>query len=1083
MGETTKLITAKMVLDASGYNNDIKGVNAETKKYQSEIKAASEGIKTFGKDSEKLGSIQQALSKTIENQNKKIEIYKKAIEDTNIKMQNNISTRDKLKSSLEQANKKYDEAIKIYGKESEQARKAKDEIDKLSEEHKKAEKAVENNAKQVQKYETDLNKANAEIHKTQGQLNNINKELDESKNKWLVASEGLKKHSESLKNTGDKINSTGNSILKLTAPLVAVGGASLKVSSDFQASMSNVQAITSATGNDLKSMEDKAKEMGKATSKSAKDAADAMSYMGLAGWNTSQILSGIEPVLRLSEAGNMDLARASDLVTDSMSSLGLQVAELPEYLDVCTQAQRKSNTSAEQMLEAYISVGGTFKNLNVPLTESATLIGVLANRGKKGSEAGTALNSVLINLTSGAGQAGVAMEELGLSSFDSEGKFKGVKVVLQELNEKLQGCTEEQKNTYLAMIGGKTQIDTLNALLSGTSEEFNQLESDLKNSNGALNEVAKTMQDNLKGQITELKSKLEGVGIQLGEVLIPIASKFVDSLSKMVDWFSKLSPETQENIIKLTGLGVAVGGTLKVVGSGISMIGSLAGGLGKLAGVLGTTTTATSTIGSVAGVAGGASGLGAMAAGLGGAALAAAPYALAIGGAIVVGKAVHDNMTQEVVPAIDLFADKVTTTYETINTAQGTMQIATQQSTITISEETKKQVQAYLDLDQQVTQSLNNLYINSSAITAQNCADLTAQYQNMGETITTGIEQDKQENLNQLNDFFAQSKAISDKEEQDILSKTNEFYNSKKTTVDDYSKQITDILNRAKEEHRQITDKEKQDINNIQQQMKEQAIKTLSDNEVEAQVILQRMKDYDGRITAEQCSEHIQKLNESKDNAVKSANEEYEKRVATITRMRDEAKVISGEQCKALIEDAKKTKDETVKKAEETRIGAIDKMRAMNSDLDSQVDTMTGNILSKWDKLKRWWSGWQPEGKNFDYTVTEQRKQIDAKEKSQNVSGNWTGNNNFEGGLTYLNEKGYELYDLPSGTRIYNHDASEQMVLNTAKEVAAQVTSKMLGGFKGTGINVIQHIYNPVPTPSEIARQTKNNLRELGLGF
>jgi TP901 family phage tail tape measure protein len=166
--------------------------------------------------------------------------------------------------------------------------------------------------------------------------------------------------------------------------------------------------------------------MGAATSKSATEAAEALSYMALAGWDTNTSLTALEPVLRLSEAGKMDLALASDLVTDSMSSLGIGVEELQSYLDKMAKTSSKSNTSVTQLGKAMVIAGGTFKNLNTPMSEANAILGILANRGLKGSEAANSLNSIMINLTIGAGQAGTAMKELNISAFDSEGRFKGM---------------------------------------------------------------------------------------------------------------------------------------------------------------------------------------------------------------------------------------------------------------------------------------------------------------------------------------------------------------------------------------------------------------------------------------------------------------------------------------------------------------------------------------------------------------------------------------------------------------------------------------------------------------------------------
>ncbi|MDK2986540.1 MAG: hypothetical protein PWQ96_2184, partial [Clostridia bacterium] len=386
----------------------------------------------------------------------------------------------------------------------------------------------------------------------------------------------MKRVTREISYLGSKLENTGKSLTaKVTLPILGVGAAAAKIGMEFEKSMSEVSAVTGATGEEFKNLEKLAREMGAKTSKSAKDAADAIKYMGLAGWDTGQIMKGLEPVLRLSEAGNIDLGRASDLVTDSMSALGLSVEELGTYLDQMAQTSRKSNTNIDMLAEAMIVVGGTFKNLNTPLDEANALLGILANRGKKGSEAGTALNSILINLTSGAGQAGKAMKELGLSAFDSQGNFKGISNVLKELREKLSGMTEEQRNTYLAMIGGKTQIDTLNALLDGVGKEYDELRENIQDSNGALSDMAKTMQDNNLGALTRLKSALEEAALSIYDTLKPSIEAIIAKIQEWTDWFNNLSPEMKELIVKIGLIAAAIGPLLIVIAKAITIFGKL----------------------------------------------------------------------------------------------------------------------------------------------------------------------------------------------------------------------------------------------------------------------------------------------------------------------------------------------------------------------------------------------------------------------------------------------------------------------------------------------------------------------------
>ena len=365
----------------------------------------------------------------------------------------------------------------------------------------------------------------------------------------------------------------------ITGAIGGVFAASSKVGMEFEASMSKVQAVMGASAEELKSLEKAARDAGAKTTKSASEAANALEYMGLAGWSVKESQEALMPVLRLSEAGAMDLGLTSDLVTDSMSSLGIKMSEvgqsgLENYLDMVAKTSNSSNTSIQQLMEGLIVVGGTAKNLNIPMEELNAIMGVMANRGLKGTESATALNSVLINMTTGAGQAGKAMEALDLSAFNADGSFKGLGNVFAELRGKLEGMTDEQKNYYLAMIGGKTQVDALQKILDGVGDEYEDLKGKIVDSKDALNTMADVMNDNSKGGIAQLKSALEEAGIAIYETLKPAIASITEKIQEAVNWFNGLDDSTKKNIVTFGMIALGVGALLLVVGALLPIIAS-----------------------------------------------------------------------------------------------------------------------------------------------------------------------------------------------------------------------------------------------------------------------------------------------------------------------------------------------------------------------------------------------------------------------------------------------------------------------------------------------------------------------------
>ena len=336
---------------------------------------------------------------------------------------------------------------------------------------------------------------------------------------WAEAGKGIDAAWDGAKKT---VLTTAQAMAVAGTAIVGIGAASVNVGKEFESAMSSWAATATATRADYNLARDAAMEMGRKTSKTATESAQALEYMALAGWSVEDSISGLPGILRLSEATGLDLARTSDLVTDSMSALGVEIGALPLYLDVAAKANNKSNQTAELLMEAYIGVGGTMKGLKVPIQESATALGVMANRGIKGSEAGNALNAVMVNLTTGTGQAGKMMKKLGISAFDSKGNFIGLTDTLKILDDSVKNLNDEDRNKALAAIGGKQHIDALNALMSGLNttvsegvSEWANLESQLYDSAGALEVMANTKLDNLDGDLAIMRSALEDTGIRI----------------------------------------------------------------------------------------------------------------------------------------------------------------------------------------------------------------------------------------------------------------------------------------------------------------------------------------------------------------------------------------------------------------------------------------------------------------------------------------------------------------------------------------------------------------------------------------
>lgn len=585
---------SKIINQQDYFINKTKGVSGELNKaYKLDADDVTNAIssisKEIDKNREKLKDAQSSMSKWKELLNNSTPVVKSLsaeVQDLSLKKQKLIKEMDKLKSSSDTAQlSKYNSALDDINKTLKEKTSA---LNKAKTENNKYAKGLKESQREVSQLDVSIGSLTKKLEELSNKskksfsLKSISDKLNDKYDK----SEKEKDKYSGFNKLGDNIKGAGKGLTAgFTAPLSIGIGASLKVGMDFESQMSSVEATLGdkASIKNMELLEEKAREMGATTSKSATESAQAMEYMALAGWDTTQIIGGIEPILRLSEASKADLATTSDLVTDSMSALGLQVNDLNGFLDKVSKTSTSANTSSLQLMESFIITGGKVKSLGGDLSETSAILGTMANRGLKGAEAGRGLSAIITNLTSPSGQAKEALDALNFSAFDSAGSFIGLEATFKKLQSSLQGMTQEQKVTYMSMIAGKEHGKTLDAILEGLSNEYTDLKNSIVNSDGSLKKMAETMQNNTAGSITSLKSKLESVGISVSKVLLPHINSGIDVVGKLVDKFSSLSPETQSSIVKF-GLFAAIMPPL-IIGGGalVSSIGSIARGF-KLVG-------------------------------------------------------------------------------------------------------------------------------------------------------------------------------------------------------------------------------------------------------------------------------------------------------------------------------------------------------------------------------------------------------------------------------------------------------------------------------------------------------------------
>ena len=419
-----------------------------------------------------------------------------------------------------------------------------------------------------------------EIAETEAELKKL--ESQASKANQTLAKIG--EVGEKLENAGQKITNVGKKVTVVSTAVTAMGGAAVKTAADFESSMSQVQATMGITKdsmstldgqsvNTMDALSDLAKEMGSKTAFSASECAEALNYLALAGYDTQEMADTLPTVLNLAAAGGLDLASASDMVTDAMSALGMETKDADKMVDQMAKTASSTNTSVGQLGEGILTIGATAKSIKGGTAELNTALGILANNGIKGAEGGTHLRNVILSLQNPTDKAADTMDALGVSVFDSEGNMRSLNDILGDLNTSMEGMTAEEKANIISKIFNKTDLSSVNALLANTGDTWDELQTSIENSGGAAQQMADTQLDNLSGQLTILKSAVEGFAISIGDALMPMIKNIVAKIQSFVDWLNNLDEGTRQVIVKIGLFVAALGPALVILGTVISKVG------------------------------------------------------------------------------------------------------------------------------------------------------------------------------------------------------------------------------------------------------------------------------------------------------------------------------------------------------------------------------------------------------------------------------------------------------------------------------------------------------------------------------
>ena len=451
----------------------------------------------------------------------------------------------------------------------------KEKLDSLKTAQEQAKQQLENGDLGQDKYDA----LQREIIETEEELRRLQQEAATTSTALAKIDEAGKK----IEAFGDSVTSAGKAVMPASMAVAGLGAAAVKTAADFDSSMSKVAAVSGATGDDLDALRDKAREMGAKTKFSASEAADAMNYMAMAGWKTEDMLEGIEGIMNLAAASGEDLATTSDIVTDALTAFGLSAQDSGHFADILAAASSNANTNVSMMGETFKYCAPIAGALGFSAEDTAETIGLMANAGIKGSQAGTALRTIMNNLTGDIKLSGSALGEVTIATTNADGSMRDLSDILSDCRGAFAQLSESEQAAAAEALVGKNAMSGFLALMNAGEGDIEKLSTAIANCDGTAERMAETMQDNLAGQLTILKSQLQELAISFGEMLMPAIRAIVSKIQAFVDKLNHMSEGQQKAILTIGLMVAALGPLLVIIGTVISKVGVAMQGFVRLA--------------------------------------------------------------------------------------------------------------------------------------------------------------------------------------------------------------------------------------------------------------------------------------------------------------------------------------------------------------------------------------------------------------------------------------------------------------------------------------------------------------------
>ena len=829
-----------------------------------------------------------------------------------------------------------------------------EELEKLKNSQEDNTSAIAKTEKQLNTYRSQLKNAENGVKETEAQLELLTKEINNT-NKAIAnfdtakMSKELKESGQNLENlggkletVGGKLNSAGNTLIGLSAPIVAFAGYATKAGIDFEQGMAKVQAISGATGSELQALTNKAKEIGESTQWSSSQAAEGLQYLSMAGWDTQSMLAGITPIVNLATASTENLGLVSDIVSDALTAFGLSAKDTEAFCDVLASTVSNSNTNVAMLGETFQYAAPLAGALGFSMQDVATAAGLMANAGIKASVSGTALRTLFANMGEEIELTSEAFDTMTVSAIKQDGSMRDLNDIIVDLRKGFQQMTEAEKASNAEAISGKTGMAGLLAVMNATDEEFNSLRNSIMASTGATQKMADIMGNTTQGKVNAFKSKLEALGIQIADNLLPHINDILDKGMALIDWFSNLDEGTQKTIISVGLFATASGGALKIIGGLTSGVGSAVKTLGSFKKALGDSISSTS---------GATKGIGSLVAGVTklGTSIPLATGALALLGAgIYTYNEYQDSMNKKVNEAkedmsllerafLTLSGAEVKSKEELVN-----LGLVYDDFNSNISSSFQESVKEMTNDVNSFNLSLRDMNLDG-VISDNEVNNVLARVGTLVDGIENTIKSNSSNVQNALLEMY-NADGVLDETEANLLEYWNNRTETEVNKANDLENAIKDILNQAK--GRELTNEEITSIQNYYAQLKQLELELQADNSYELEYAKSEFQNRLKTLDAEGAQELLQQRYNQYENERISIESHYDAMIAQVQAGNSELT----EEDKKLIADMEAKKREKLAVNQQYWDEAYNYTISANENLAGVINKFNGEILKATDK-------------------------------------------------------------------------------------------------------------------------------------